>query len=450
MLLLALGDTTPVGKLVYFVPIYSHFRVPTRHFPEFCLAVSLLAAFGTAQIMQHTVSKKLFARCCGAVVGIVLILAYPAVVVLQMVRQYLKLPDAGSGWLNPAVLVPIVICLVQLPILGFFLARPASRASRIALLALVTLDLASFGWFAQWHYGSPAAAEFDPPAHAARYRELLGQHLQRYVTLRGNCGTRDELPPNLSALWEMPSASGYENFVTDRYYNFFVMPDGGFILGDWASPENRALDVASIRFVFAPKADVRFPLPPESARWKKVDEIGEALVFENMRAAPRAWLAQRALTLKQSDVLSAIRNSSIAGFDPLETALVEEPIALKPQEMDKTASVLVTRYSPERMELDSQCANPSFLVTSDTFHPGWKASVDGTPTRVVRTNYIFRGVPLPAGKHHIVFSFEPFSLFVGAIISVASLAGFAFALLLIRRRQSSMSAGNNVSEDASG
>jgi uncharacterized membrane protein YfhO len=47
------------------------------------------------------------------------------------------------------------------------------------------------------------------------------------------------------------------------------------------------------------------------------------------------------------------------------------------------------------------------LLLNDKFHPDWTVSVDGKPERLLRCNYVMRGVQVPPGEHVIEFRFAP-------------------------------------------
>ena len=70
------------------------------------------------------------------------------------------------------------------------------------------------------------------------------------------------------------------------------------------------------------------------------------------------------------------------------------------------------------MEVRTSSGSESFLVTSDTWYPGWQATVDGAPAAIFRANYALRGVRVPAGRHIVRFEYKPKMLFVGMAVSV--------------------------------
>jgi hypothetical protein len=83
---------------------------------------------------------------------------------------------------------------------------------------------------------------------------------------------------------------------------------------------------------------------------------------------------------------------------------------------------------------------PGLVVLSDTFAPGWLATVESGGTArsadVLRTNRICRGIMLPAGEHRIRYEYLPSRFFCGAWMSGAACALLAIVVgwrLLIRQ-----------------
>jgi len=69
----------------------------------------------------------------------------------------------------------------------------------------------------------------------------------------------------------------------------------------------------------------------------------------------------------------------------------------------------------------------------DSYHPNWKATVDGAPVAVRKVETAFRGVPLPAGKHTVQFTYRPKTLTAGIWVSFAALLLTAAAVFAPKR-----------------
>ena len=60
-------------------------------------------------------------------------------------------------------------------------------------------------------------------------------------------------------------------------------------------------------------------------------------------------------------------------------------------------------------------------MLSDVYYPGWQARIDGKPTMVYQTDYVLRGVALPAGDHVVDFEFRPLGFDIGLVLSAISM-----------------------------
>jgi uncharacterized membrane protein YfhO len=90
------------------------------------------------------------------------------------------------------------------------------------------------------------------------------------------------------------------------------------------------------------------------------------------------------------------------------------------------ADVKIVRYGPNALELQVDSKADGYLFLSDPFYPGWRAEVDGEEATILRANYAFRAVSVPAGSHRVSMAFRPGSWYVGLGITV-----FTVAVLLI-------------------
>jgi hypothetical protein len=76
--------------------------------------------------------------------------------------------------------------------------------------------------------------------------------------------------------------------------------------------------------------------------------------------------------------------------------------------------------------LRTMCGQPSLLRVAEKFDPGWKATVDGKLVPVLRADYLFQAVYIPAGTHQVILKYAPsnWPMYI-------QLTGMAFCLLLV-------------------
>ena len=180
--------------------------------------------------------------------------------------------------------------------------------------------------------------------------------------------------------------------------------------------------------------DVRFG---DTTRWQRFDQAAGVAVYENLRARPRAWLVPETLQARPAQIMSAIQMSSLPDgkpYDPAAVALVEEPAALHAAP-DPSAKAAIVRDENTTVEVRTSSSQPAFLVLGDFYYPGWQATVNGRAAHIFQTNYIQRGVLLPAGQNQVQFLFRPRQFYLGAAITLGTLALLAGAIFLDLRRK---------------
>jgi uncharacterized membrane protein YfhO len=75
------------------------------------------------------------------------------------------------------------------------------------------------------------------------------------------------------------------------------------------------------------------------------------------------------------------------------------------------------------------------LVLSDTWYPGWHATVDGHDAKIERVDYLLRGVRVGPGSHTVQMTYRPLSFRIGWIVSLATALALLGAVLVSRRRR---------------
>lgn len=170
------------------------------------------------------------------------------------------------------------------------------------------------------------------------------------------------------------------------------------------------------------------PLPPfrfDHKRWQIVYDKDDVLILRNERALPRAWLVAEAEAVDGEEALKRIRGESQHGFDPRRTALLEVPLSELPTlpggMISAAAAAQVVEYEANRLVIETTAETPAVLVVSEMNYPGWMASVDGKTTPIHGTNFVLRGVAVPAGRHRVEMRYTAPAARNGALISVFTL-----------------------------
>jgi uncharacterized membrane protein YfhO len=157
-----------------------------------------------------------------------------------------------------------------------------------------------------------------------------------------------------------------------------------------------------------------------NTRYLKAGE-NENTVFKNEFAFGNAWFVNDYKLVDNTDQ----EIKALDSFDLRTTAIIDKKFStavngLKIQP-DSNATIKLTEYKPNKLTFKYKAASDQVAVFSDIYYEkGWKATLDGKPIDIFRSDYILRSLRLPAGEHQVVFEFRPASYYTGEKISLAS------------------------------
>jgi hypothetical protein len=159
-------------------------------------------------------------------------------------------------------------------------------------------------------------------------------------------------------------------------------------------------------------------------------QSGELLAQRNPSAMGNAWFVKELKWVANPDSeLNALTN-----FNPALTAVVdkkwEKDLPSGAFQFDSTATIKLKSYKADELVYEAQAATAQMTVFSEIYYPkGWNAYVDGKLTPHLGVNYVLRAMVLPAGKHEVVFKFEPEAYYKGEKIAMAgSILLFLFVI----------------------
>jgi hypothetical protein len=463
--LLALGKYAgPLAWALYHVPVINNFRSPNRHWMEVSLAAATLSGYAIDRLWrlgndEERALGRLTLRLSGFVALSAALIGGLAFWRRETLERLIRaLPDLGhlpEGFLQGSgaeFWLPVILTAVScLLLFGFIRARRRAYWFT-ALLVFLLIDLHLY-------------ASYAPISDPVRRTSLMGTAIpaelateaarspQRFHLLLNRAA--GEFDPFWFAGREM--VSGYDPLMSSRYKRFSGVEEAGrSYLKSIIDETDSTLDLLNVRYVMvAPQIfdDSTFGALSEeeremarrwrrgletNGRWRALSvrsstaRYGDHRIYENLRAAPRAWLAGRVEALDDWDRLRLMRGE-LEGrrFDLREVALIsrEDAERIDPQLRQNGAIPTGTVETVERrsnaLTLEVETNSIAMVVLSEIYAPGWRARVDGVKAEVWRVNEVLRGVAVAPGKHRIEIWYWPWTLTVGLGVSVATAIAMA-------------------------
>ncbi|MBV9963696.1 MAG: YfhO family protein [Parafilimonas sp.] len=146
------------------------------------------------------------------------------------------------------------------------------------------------------------------------------------------------------------------------------------------------------------------------------------VVQQNPGALGSCWFAKQIAFVK--DDAAAMR--ALDNNNPVNSAVVAESEKSKITFMpvaDSTAKIKLIKNDNDVIDYASQSNTNQFAVLSEIYYDrGWHAYIDNKETPIIRTDYVLRGLAIPAGRHNIHFEFKPASFYNSKIIAIVASA----------------------------
>jgi hypothetical protein len=245
-------------------------------------------------------------------------------------------------------------------------------------------------------------------------RELLAR--LREITSRSVPPYRYDARPGVPFLWSssgpvigIPSANGCDPLAPERTIDARLAFASGPRWGTCYQVENPGSPMLNLM-------NVRALLSRTSSGYD---------ISENTAVLERFFFVGHVRAVDTLAQASAIVQSP--EFRPSEDAVVEAPGARF--EMLAPGTVQVIFYAPSAIRLTTVASASAFLVATESYYPGWEASIDGVPAHIYPTDAAFRGVSIPAGTHTVDFRFVPRTLYRSAIVSALAFVVFVVSLV---------------------
>lgn len=412
--LLLAYDTPLVSLLVALkIPVLSTSSA-SRILVLFSFSVAALGGFGADYFIDviHK-RKKIVFVWAGIIVSILLILGIVAF------GNILPLDKAVIAKKNLILPIGILTLLFVASLMTRFIKF--KYAIQVLMLFVVALSMGEMYRFAyKWQSFSSKDMVYKSVPVTSFYEKI-----NNYDRAVGLSGGEDAVYYNVSVL------SGYDPLYKGEYGEFVKYiatgkvqtPDRSvvnFPLSGTYTPQ--AIDFLGAKYIVHKFSDGNFAwafpfdkYPPE--QFTKMYDDGAYRVFRNNTSLPRAFTVTDVRSVKDRDeTLKQMFENNLRNV-----AFVEGEI--NGLSVHSSGSAQILEYVSNKVIIKTVTSGSALLVLTDSYYPGWKATVNGKSASILKTDYSFRGVVVPNGESEVVFSYTPQSFIWGVVLSLAGFAG---------------------------
>lgn len=275
-----------------------------------------------------------------------------------------------------------------------FYSRKKLTAVLFGLLMIITIfDLFRFAWKFETFTNR---TDFFPSNSIVKFLQNQQQPFRIMST------DSRIFPPNFSIMYKLQTLDGYDPLYSQRYGELMVAvkrdkpdiaPPFGF--NRIITPQNPSLkiiDLFGVKYVLSlDKID--------DSKLKPVFTDGTLRIYENINSLPRAFFVQKTKS-------AVSRQGAINDLFSLDNFLNKIAIVENVQNFKtnwSSGQVMITNYEPTKVNITTANQGEGFLVLTDSYYPTWHAKMDGKETKIYLTDYNFRGIIVPKGRHTVEF-----------------------------------------------
>lgn len=237
--------------------------------------------------------------------------------------------------------------------------------------------------------------------------------------------------PNMATMYQLEDVRSYSAMTFMANYDlqelWSVQQPVFFNRVD--DPSKPFLSLLNVKYALAEKS---MPLPDG---WSLVMQDRGSQLFENQHVLPRAFIP-KSVFLSGEPFVSYGQDFRTAR-DYGERSWIVDPGAAPHEEQNGSGSLNIRKRGMGTLLIGARLDSDAWVVVSEMAWKGWRAYIDGKPTKLRSANGMLLAMLLPSGQHEVRLVYLPRSFVVGRAISAGTLVVIAISagIALIRRRR---------------
>jgi hypothetical protein len=419
-LIFALGENTFVYPALR--KIIPQLRLITHSIKFLAIVIfitPLLAAFAIAQLQNLQGAQKLILRKWLAVIGIIL-LTLIAGILFWAWRFPFPTDDVHRTLING---ISRAFFLVATGAILFFLLQN----SRPSLLRLAPLLLIFAAWLDVFTH-EPVQNPTEPPLIYEPGLSRMKLALQPQPALGGSRAMMT--PGAFAASLHFATGDLAQNYLVNRlaYYSDCNLLDDVPKTDGFLSLCPREADVVNT-LLYNSTND--FPRLDDFMGVSQISDPEKIYKWQSRKTfLPLVTAGQKPYFFDDVSALHALSQSNF--YSGKLVILPEDATNYVTVTNQTSVKILDSKFGTQRVDIEAEAEAPSLVVIAQTYYHDWRAEIDGKPAKLLRADYAFQAVQIPAGRHRIRLIYEDRAFQVGAAISIPAWLGCLACLLFFK------------------
>jgi hypothetical protein len=432
--------------MFYYFPYFNKFRVPSMILVLVQMSFPILAGLGLMKLISlkdqnsekiKDAVKKVSLAASGIFILVLLLNSpisnwfigrvndYASSIQQsnpQLARQHQVLAEYTAEMFTTDLTLALLFVTFCMWSINFYINRKISADILVSIFILITLiDL--------WRIDSRGAKYtempdiekvFSKPDYISFIESQNDRQPFRILNIKqdGSLGSISN-NANFHAYFLVEDFFGYSGIKPRAFQDYM----------DVIGPANPILwNMLNVKYIIS---DQQIPFP--GLRPIYTSENSTVLLNENNLS--RMFFVNKIEKMPPLEFMNKIKSGEI---DPRNIGIVEE-VDLMIEPVDSTAYIKITSYDEAKIEAEVNASGKNFVFVGNTYHPGWKAYVDGELTETYKTNHGYIGLIVPKGKHKVKLEFAPESFFIARnialMLSSVVILGLLITIVIERLRK---------------
>ena len=380
-LLYSFGSNFFLFKLLFQLPLFESFRIPSRGMLYVTFVLCLLSGFGMEVLYQKNLQKKHLIAVISAI-AVVIIFGVAVSNTIDIPEEFIKSHSSQLSLYGLRIIAYSILTLISILVLRYFNINKLWIGS--ALLLLTFYDLCSYNK----SYISCDTDINNSMNISPQLKDAISSNftdLQRY---RPSSNRERVITRNQASYHKIYSMDGFYGFILE---NKEPVPD------NWPGSDLMSVSKETIR-----GDNGGIQLKTNSSAYKHA-----RITYENIEKNPK-------------EVIIGAVDLNKTTFVPPSDGLLMKWNAQQAYD-NANHEIQVIDYFSDEINVRVKTDQAGMLVLAEKWLPMWKGYVDGKAEQVFKANYINRGIIVPEGDHIVTFKFESSYFDVGKWISLFSL-----------------------------